>query len=179
MPEQEFIIRPAIMSDAEAMARINIDSWRETYSGLIDQETLDAMTDEEYIAKWQRILRPENELNGFRFVAEIGSTMVGYVGAGLSRAKALGYDGELYALYLLKKYHGKGIGKALFLQAVREFKAWNMKSFHLYVLKANKVGRSFYDKFAPDEVSGAEIKIKENMYCDMCYGWRAVDKILT
>ncbi|HET9136793.1 MAG TPA: GNAT family N-acetyltransferase, partial [Candidatus Kapabacteria bacterium] len=115
MPEQEFIIRPAVISDAEAMARINIDSWRETYSGLIAQETLDAMADEEYIAKWQRILSPENDLNGFRFVAEIGSTMVGYVGAGVSRNETLGYDGELYALYLLKEYHGKGIGKALFL----------------------------------------------------------------
>src|ERR1043165_9161984 len=128
MKEQEFIIRPTIISDAEAIARINIDSWRETYSGLIAPETLDAMTDEEYNAKWKRILDPTNSVNGFRFVAEIDSTIVGYVGAGVPRDESLGYEGELYALYLLKRYHGKGIGKGLFLQAVREFKNWNINS---------------------------------------------------
>ncbi len=75
------------MSDAGAMARINIDSWRETYSGLIAPETLDAMTDEEYIAKWQRILDPANAVKGFRFVAEVDSSIVGYVGAGVHAMK--------------------------------------------------------------------------------------------
>ncbi len=72
-----------------------------------------------------------------------------------------------------------GIGKELFLKAIHEFKNWNIKSFHLYVLKKNKIGRVFYDKFSPDEITDAQIKINENMYCDLCYGWRSVDKILT
>jgi ribosomal protein S18 acetylase RimI-like enzyme len=176
--QKSFVIRPIVFSDAAVIARINIDAWRETYSGLIAQSTLNSMGYEEYLAKWLRILDPMNATDRFGFVAESDNKIVGYVSSGKTRGEDSIYEGELYALYLLKEYHGWGIGKALFLKAVEAMATNNISSFKLYVLKENAIGRSFYDRFAPEEITDAQFKIDENIYCDLCYGWKSIEKVL-
>lgn len=42
-PKIEFIVRKAQRSDAEAIATININSWKTTYRNVIDQGFLDSL----------------------------------------------------------------------------------------------------------------------------------------
>ena len=50
------VIRPARAGDAEAIARVRVDSWRETYRGMIPQSYLDAMKLEQSRALWEKVL---------------------------------------------------------------------------------------------------------------------------
>jgi hypothetical protein len=50
------VIRPARAGDAEAIARVRVDSWRETYRGMIPQAYLDAMKLEQSRALWEKVL---------------------------------------------------------------------------------------------------------------------------
>ena len=50
------VIRPARAGDAEAIARVRVDSWRETYRGMIPDTYLDGMKLEDSTAIWTRIL---------------------------------------------------------------------------------------------------------------------------
>ena len=171
-------IRPAIISDAVAMAQINIASWKSTYAGLIAQQFLDTMNYEQYVAKWQNILDHRNDAHRCVFVAEVGSSVVGYVTAGRAIKEDSEYPAELSALYLLGEYHGVGIGKALFLSALKELHHRGYESFALYVLKDNMIGRSFYDKYNPDEIYDKEITIDGALYCDLLYGWHSIKNLL-
>jgi hypothetical protein len=46
------------------------------------------------------------------------------------------------------------------------------------VLKENKIGRRFYDRFEPDEIRDTKLEMEGGVYCDMLYGWHSVEKIL-
>src|SRR5699024_9426075 len=69
------------------------------------------MTYENRQEKWQDIISKQ-----IVFVAENNKgEIVGFSNAGVERTgKYPDYKGELYAIYLLKEYQGKGIGKLLF-----------------------------------------------------------------
>ncbi len=171
------VIRTAQLSDAEAMGRINVDSWRATYAGLIDQAVLDAMTYEAYAGKWKRHLE-RLDPNRFMFVAETDGAVIGYSTGGANRDAALGFDAELYALYLRSEFHGTGIGKALFISGLRFLLERGFHSISLYVLAANTIGRRFYDRYDPDVQLKATTSIEGNEYCDMCYGWHSIESML-
>ncbi len=176
--EISYRIRPAIISDATVMAQININSWKSTYAGLIAQTFLDAMNNEHYVTKWQNILDVRNDVHRCVFVAEVENTVVGYVTAGRAIKEHSEYPAELSALYLLSEFHGLGIGKALFLSAVRELDHRGYESFALYVLKDNVIGRSFYDRYSPDEIIDKQITIEGAVYCDLLYGWYSIKNVL-
>ena len=109
-------IRAATPADIAGLARVHVQSWRETYAGIIPRAFLDALSLESRQQQWQRTLEFGNAV----FVAELADQIVGFASCGAARDE--GYDDEVYALYLLKSHHGQGIGKALFhavLEALR------------------------------------------------------------
>jgi ribosomal protein S18 acetylase RimI-like enzyme len=165
-------IRPAKTSDAHAMARVNIESWHTTYRGQVADEILDNMKFEEYVAKWDNILARQSDGINFCFVAENDSgDVIGYSACGKNSHHKFPYDGELFAIYLLKGYQGQGIGKKLFLMSVEGFKKRNIFSFLLFVLSSNTGSRKFYESFKPDFTANETITIDNGQYCDICYGW--------
>ena len=50
-------IRPARLSDASAIADIQVETWRDTYAGLIPDRTLLGLSRTSHIESWRRILR--------------------------------------------------------------------------------------------------------------------------
>lgn len=50
------LIRPARMADADAIARVHVDSWRTTYPGIVPDDYLATMSYEQRSGVWQRIL---------------------------------------------------------------------------------------------------------------------------
>ena len=70
------VIRPARGGDAEAIARVRVDSWRETYRGMIPQAYLDAMKLEQSRALWEKVLTARSTAVSV-FVAERGAEIVG------------------------------------------------------------------------------------------------------
>jgi GNAT superfamily N-acetyltransferase len=110
-------IRPALATDLAAVAQVHIQSWRETYPKIMPQEKLDAMNLNSSLRNWQNSI----DSDSLFYIAQVGGTLCGFVVGGVNRrcddcetglANACG--AELAAMYVQKKYHGKGVGKALF-----------------------------------------------------------------
>lgn len=166
------LIRHATLADAERMGFINASSWRTTYTGLIDERAFEKMTHEVMVAKWTRIITNYATTSSFAFVAEINGEIVGYVSCGPNRHPDQSqFEWELLALYLLKEHQGKGIGKVLFSEAVKEMLRLDVKSMVLYVLSSNTPSRKFYESFKPDFTDTAKVIIDEIEYEDTYYGW--------
>ena len=68
------IIREARATDAESIARVNVDGWRTTYIGIVPQAFLDSLSYEMATTRWQARLSDPAELwpGWFCFVAERG-----------------------------------------------------------------------------------------------------------
>ena len=102
------VIRPAVESDIEAIATVNIQSWKETYPGIMPAKKLAALNLERCIRNWQLSMQSGT----FVFVAEREGQIVGFVSGGKNRTSEISECGlgdacdcELAAIYILRKHH--------------------------------------------------------------------------
>jgi GNAT superfamily N-acetyltransferase len=131
-------IRQAKIEDISSLARVHVQSWHETYTGLMLQSVLDGITVEAREAQWIRTLE---SLAMQVFVAEMNGEVVGFTSFG---ARASEDHAELFTLYVLKSHHGQGIGKE-FWETVLEFlEIQNIQKLVLWVLENNPT-RGFYE----------------------------------
>ena len=107
-------IRPADPSDAGAMARVHVDTWRATYGGIVPKMHLAGLSYRDRESKWLEILATASPRTS-NFVAETESgDVVGFADGGPDRGGDRTYRGELYAIYILEPYHRQGVGRRLF-----------------------------------------------------------------
>src|ERR1700761_3116028 len=103
-------VRQARPSDAADLARIYIESWQDTYAGLISHSLLGAMSLKNHTARWQATMRGP----GAVLVAEDAAHgPIGLASLGLARDGSLGFEGEIYTLYVDPAFFGRGAGRAL------------------------------------------------------------------
>lgn len=140
----ELIIREAKIDDALAIAKVHVLSWQETYKGIIPDSYLQNLSIPKRQEMWVSILG-QNKNASLTFVAQKQGEVIGFVNGGKAREEKLGLDGELYAIYLLKKDQGRGKGQQLFLRLIESFKNQSYKNMYLWVLRDNPT-ISFYQK---------------------------------
>lgn len=130
-------------AEAEAMARLHIACWRESYAGIVPAAALDAADPGERTARWQRSLA---DPDGFALAAFDGEEPAGFILARANGDPAIpGADGQVAALYVLKSHHRRGLGRNLLGAAARWWLARGGRSLGLGVLAANVDARRFYE----------------------------------
>ena len=106
-------IRPAVVADAEKIANVYWTSWQHVYAGVIPPRALQDMLTRRNVRWWKNAIQDETTV----LVLEVRGNVVGYATAGLSRARALPQEGEIFEIYLLPEYQGLGFGRELFCAA--------------------------------------------------------------
>lgn len=165
-------IRASRTEDASKIARVHVDSWRETYQGIVSQSFLSSLSYREREKWWhQRLLRPEQERS--IFVAEnVDNEMVGFACGGPAREeKYPDYDGELYSIYILKKGQRQGVGKKLLQSVARDLLQKGYHSMLVWVIADNWPARRFYEAFHPQRVGCQRSEIGGAQLTEVCYGW--------
>jgi GNAT superfamily N-acetyltransferase len=153
------LVRRATVEDTEAMARVHVQSWRETYRGVMADGVLD---DPELLPGrerfWRAALSDPRWARNRTSVAVVDGTVVGIAMAGPARGEKAAQDVELYVLYLLADHHGSGAGTAL-LRDVTEPEEVVL----LWVADPNPRAQAFYRKhgFEPDGATKTEDDVRE------------------
>ena len=112
-------------------------SWRYAYKGIVSQDYLDGM-------KLEKVEDIAFKFKDGVYVAKDGDKVVGFVSYGEYRGEDLENAGEIYAIYLLEDYWGKGIGARLVETALENLKDFQIVA--LWVFKDNLRARKFYEK---------------------------------
>ena len=139
--------------EARGQAYVHYHAWQQTYTGLIDQAYLDGMSLEMSEKYALRALQ-----NGYTaFVARDGARVIGFASYGPYRGSDLADAGEVVAIYVLKEYYDRGIGRALMEAALGALKGY--RRVCVWVLKDNGRAIRFYTRcgFSPD---GAKKQLK-------------------
>jgi len=170
------VLRPAHAGDAQAIARVRVDSWRETYRGMIPQAYLDAMQLETSRAMWEKVLTAGSSAVGV-FVAELGAEIVGFSSGNRLAAPKHGFDSELSAIYIRREFQHAGVGRRLVAQIALSQRALGATGLIVWVIAGNKAARAFYERL------GAELVIEQAFQWDGMdlmeagYGWRNLDAL--
>ncbi len=138
-------IRPARLLDARAIAGVHVTSWRETYRGIIAETYLEARTPENRTEMWHLALDNMARNCVFLVVEDAAGEIVGFAYGGPARDSDFGQSGELYAMYLLKSYQGRGTGKAMFGAFLENMRAQGIGEIYAKVIQGNP-SRGFFIK---------------------------------
>jgi GNAT superfamily N-acetyltransferase len=165
------VLRPADAKDAEEIARVHVASWQETYRGIVPDDFLDNLSIQRRTEQWMRSLSDPSNPYRHAVVSEVDGRIAGFSSYGFPREKDEEFDGELYALYLLKSAQGRGIGKMLFFEAARGLLELDSSSMLVWVLKDNPT-RGFYEHLGGVYVREKPIEIGGRELMEIAYGWR-------
>ncbi|HLH68025.1 MAG TPA: GNAT family N-acetyltransferase [Candidatus Dormibacteraeota bacterium] len=135
--------RLAQVDDADAIARVHVESWQTTYPGLMPDRFLASMRVDEYAERWRRMLSgcPADRPT---FVVEEEGRIVGFASGGREREDG-SRRGELYAIYLLREVQRRGYGRALIRAVARALREQGLSSLIVWVLRDNFPARAFYE----------------------------------
>ncbi|MFQ3543745.1 GNAT family N-acetyltransferase [Halobacillus rhizosphaerae] len=166
-------IREAKFEDAETIANIHVSSWKSTYKDLIDERDLSNITLENRVTLWETVLR--KPVNGqIAYVIENNDhEVVGFVSGGKERTKNYGYDGEIYSIYLLDEYQGKGYGSQLLEAFAASMERAGYRSLLVWVLTHNPSSK-FYIKCGAHPVEAEKVTIGKGTYEETAYGWKDI-----
>ena len=142
-------MRRATAEDADAIARIHVETWRVAYAHAFPAEYLAALSGDERRALWARTLAAGvNDV----FVAELDGAVAGFAAAGACEDEDGATRGELYALYVEPSAWGQGLGRALLGRAEQALRAAGYGEASLWVLEDNPRTRRVYEAagWAPD-----------------------------
>ena len=126
--------------EIKGKAAVHYQAWKEAYVGLVNQDFLDRRTMEMSLQSAQRAFD-----NGIATsIAKDGERVVGFVDFGHYRLDGLHDAGEVYAIYVLKEYYGKGIGYALMKRAFDALSEYPQTA--VWVLTGNERAIRFYKR---------------------------------
>ncbi|HYW26668.1 MAG TPA: GNAT family N-acetyltransferase [Terriglobales bacterium] len=137
--------RPALAADAAGIAAVHVDSWRETYPGMLPDRYLAEMDVSDYEDRWLRTIQDPYRRSAV-FVVEEESRVVGFASCGRERDGDERYEGELYAIYLLPWAQGRGLGRTLVAATADALAIRGMTSMVVWVLRQNAQARGFYER---------------------------------
>ncbi|MFF1877500.1 GNAT family N-acetyltransferase [Leifsonia sp. NPDC058230] len=155
----KFTVRPASAADALGLARVHVESWRESYRGLMADEVLD---DPSFIIRreqfWTAALTDARFTRHAVAAAILDGEIVGVAMAGPATPEGPAWEKQLYVLYTYAAVHGQGAGAEL-LSAVIDPR----DSVALWVADPNPRAQAFYRKhgFDFDGTSKVEGGVRE------------------
>jgi GNAT superfamily N-acetyltransferase len=164
-----FAIRQAELADADGIARAHVTSWQTSYRGILPDTLLDRIDVGQRAETRRGILRDPSV---FQLVAYdlTHRDVVGFCDAGPAR-RAMPYDGEVYAIYLVPYAKRYGLGRELFERVRAWLRAHDMCSMIVWVLENNHHARRFYEALGGREHARLHTAVGGFPVVELAYVW--------
>ncbi len=166
-------VRSARPEDAKGCARVYVDTWRSAYAGLVPDRVLLDMSYERQERHWAAAIAGRTGPGrwGAVHVAEAdGDGIVGLATCGAARKPDMGYEGEIFTLYVAEDHQGLGIGRRLLYGSLAGLRDGGCRSALVWVLIGNP-GRFFYGAMGGAKVAEQKEKLWGALLDQEAYGW--------
>jgi GNAT superfamily N-acetyltransferase len=172
------IFRRATEADAEVVASVHTESWRDAYRGILPDSYLDGPIAGERADLWKSRFSTLNSDHLFVLLAEVPGEPIGFACVLLDEDPQWGAC--LDNLHVLPGWKGRGVGRLLFNRAVQ----WVMTTepgwpIHLWVFEANASARRFYDALGGEVVENHPKEVLKGIETlSVLYVWRDLQRLL-
>jgi GNAT superfamily N-acetyltransferase len=163
-------VRRAKFADADTIADVQIETWQDTYAGLLPTGGLLRMSKAIDGARWRAMIA-----NGDHVLVaeEAPAGIVGFGSCGPCRGGAPGFAGEIYTLYVRPGRQGEGTGRRLLEALFAELRGAGYESAMVWVLDRNPA-RFFYEAMGGRRIAERREKMWGTTVNEAAYGWTAL-----
>lgn len=168
-------IRGATADDGAGLARVQVDSYRAAYAGLLPAEYLAGFSYEEQERDWRGWLasHPEDVL---LVAVEEGGEVVGYALARAGASSIVPYDGELVALHVRGRLQRQGLGRRLVAAAAGALRQRGCTALMVWVMEGNP-SRGFYERLGGRLIGRQTVTLDEGVTAvEVAYGWPDIEE---
>jgi GNAT superfamily N-acetyltransferase len=172
MEKLSLTVRLARPQDAPHVARVYIESWHDTYPGVIPTALLRAMTPRGQTARWNAAIRAQSR--EAVLVAENDKYgVVGMASLGPARDRGLGFDGEVYTLYVDPSFYSRGVGKGLLTAGFQLLRQRGYSSCVIWAHAKNNA-RFFYEAMGGRLIAERNGKLMGEPTPEVAFGWKTL-----
>ena len=161
-------VRRAKSDDADGIARVYIASWHDTYAAILPMRLLSAMTVRGQAARWRAAMRANGE--AVLVAEDENGDIVGMASCGRARDTTLGFDGEVYTLYVDPGCYGAGIGRALLKAAFDWMEGRGYVSCVIWAHAQNNA-RFFYERMGGRLIAERSGRMMGDPITEAGFGW--------
>lgn len=163
-------IRPARPADAAEIARVYIESWQDTYPGSLSNALLSSMRLGSQTGRWRAAIT-----QGEMVLAAIHEPhgIVGMASAGPARDRSMGFDGEVYTLYVDPAFYGRGAGRELLTAAFAGLRRRGCKSCVIWAHARNNA-RFFYEAMGGRLIAERTARMAGDTVPEAGFGWKTL-----
>ena len=143
----EITIRKALPEDADIYTVCHISCFQSAYKGIVPDEYLDNMSaeKEQRFERYKKTLTDPGDCEYYCVMHE--ERMIGWLIINKSHDEDKTGICEIWAIYLMEEFWGKGYGKEMLDFAINELKRVEPKEIFLWVFEENNRARRFYEKY--------------------------------
>jgi ribosomal protein S18 acetylase RimI-like enzyme len=170
----EIAIRPARSGDARSIARLDVETWRAAYAGILSTPFLVGLSTQRREIGWAAVI--DREPRDVRVAIDAEGRVVGFGSCGRCRGEP-GFSGEVFTLYVAPDWQNQGIGRRLLLALFARLVDQGCGSAIIWVLRDNP-GRFFYQRLGGREVQRKLFAVGGKKVEASGYAWRDLPSFL-
>ncbi len=168
-------IRIARPEDAKAIARIEVETWRSTYAGMLPDRVLVNMSERRQTASWASFLRHRPE--DVSVATATNGTIQGFGNCGTQRDSTIRFAGEVYTLYVAPDRQSQGLGRSILMSLFQRLVDTGHATALVWVVRANPA-RFFYERLGGQQIMHRPIPVGGQQVEAVAYGWRDLGAVL-
>ena len=163
----QITIRSARLEDARGIARLDVETWRATYAGLLSASYLVGLSERRRELGWRSVIL--REPRDVRVAVGQGDAILGFGSCGPNRGDRR-FAGEVFTLYVAPDWQNQGIGRRLLIALFRRLVAAGRSSAIVWVLRDNP-SRFFYERLGGRQVTYKTLAVAGSAVEAVGYGW--------
>jgi ribosomal protein S18 acetylase RimI-like enzyme len=160
-------IRSARPEDARGIAKLDVETWRATYAGMLDTSYLVGLSARRRELGWHNVIL--REPRDVRVAVGDGEAILGFGSCGPNRGDRR-FAGEVFTLYVAPDWQNQGIGRRLLIALFRRLVAAGRPSAIVWVLRDNP-SRFFYERLGGRQVTYKTLAFAGSAVETVAYGW--------
>jgi ribosomal protein S18 acetylase RimI-like enzyme len=168
-------IRIARPEDARAIARIEVETWRSTYAGMLPDRVLVNMSERRQTASWASFLRHRPE--DVAVATSANGAIQGFGNCGTQRDSTIRFAGEVYTLYVAPDRQSQGLGRSILMSLFQRLVDTGHATALVWVVRANPA-RYFYERLGGQQIMHRPIPVGGQQVEAVAYGWRDLGAVL-
>ncbi len=167
MSDRGVSLRQARTGDAVPLARVYVDAWQDSYAAILPHSLLSNMSVELHASRIARAID-----KGAVLAAEDRDFgVIGLAGYGAARDHGLGFDGEVYTLYVAPAFTGLGVGRSLLHGAFAALKKRGYRSCLIWSHAQNHAC-FFYEAMGGARIAERRVVLGGQDVGEVAFGWK-------